>query len=297
MKRKKAGRVGLDRERARRLELDRSNAERRLADAVAAVETPVPLGPRDAAPILGPAAASDRADRDSTSAGVRLPGQRVECLWCGSSTPVKRRGPLPRFCSANCRHRAWEQERAARAGRAAVITSDRFVATYPGSSETWATHLERLAADVRNGRLDGQVLTGALDAVFAAIAYRQRDDESSNPWWQATPGTVLCAALLAGHLAREGGMRGSRNVPPDGERPNFAEGPPVSNVAGRPAPRGTHTGPDSAGAFSPVPASKCSITDAPGAAWALLGHFLGTRGRKTMRNFDKCRQAQFDYHP
>lgn len=180
MTRKKPGRAGLDRERARRRELDRSKAEQRLADAVASVETPVPLGPRDAAPLLGPAAASDRADRDSTSAGVRLPGQRVECLWCGSSTPVKRRGPLPRFCSANCRHRAWEQERAARAGRAAVVKVDRFVATYPGSSEAWANHLERLAADVRNGRLEGEVLTGPLDAVCAAIAYRQRDDESSN---------------------------------------------------------------------------------------------------------------------
>lgn len=103
-------------------------------------------------------------------------------MWCGASTPVKGRGPLPRFCSANCRHRAWEQERAARNGRVAVVTVDRFVATYPASSMAWAEQLDRLAVDVREGRIDGEVLIGPLDAVHGAIAYRQRDDQSSEPW-------------------------------------------------------------------------------------------------------------------
>ena len=132
--------------------------------------------------LLGPAAASERADRDSAQAGVRLPGQRVECVWCGSSTPVKSRGPLPRFCSANCRHRAWEQERAARAGRAAVVTVDRFVATYPDSSRGVGRAARAPRRRRAQGRLDVEVLIGPLDAVYAAIAYRQRDDQGGEPW-------------------------------------------------------------------------------------------------------------------
>lgn len=171
MTRKKAGRAGLDRERERRRELDRLKAEQRAAEAVPGVESALPPE-QDAGSVLEPAAWSARPNHDSTHAGVRLPGQRIECMWCGSSTPVKSRGPLPRFCSANCRHRAWEQERAARAGRAAVITVDRFVATYPRSSRAWVEQLGRFAADVREGRLNVEVLIGPLDAVYAAIAYR-----------------------------------------------------------------------------------------------------------------------------
>lgn len=181
MTRKKVGRAGLDRERERRRELDRLKAEQRAAEAASGVETALRPEP-DAAALLGPDAWSERTDRDSTQVGVRRPGQRVECMWCGSSTPVKSRGPLPRFCSANCRHRAWEQERAARAGRAAVIAVDRFVATDPDSSRAWVEQLGRLAVEVRGGRLDVEVLMGPLDAVYAAIAYRPRNDHGGEPW-------------------------------------------------------------------------------------------------------------------
>ena len=181
MAKRKAGQAGLDRERERRRELERLKAQQRAAEAVPVVASAWPPGP-DGGSVVEPAAWSARADPDSTPAGVRRPGQHIECLWCGSSTPVKSRGPLPRFCSANCRHRAWEQERAARAGRAAVITVDRFVATYPGSSRAWVEQLGRLAADVRQGRLDVDVLIGPLDAVYAAIAYRPRNDRGGEPW-------------------------------------------------------------------------------------------------------------------
>lgn len=181
MARKKAGRAGLNRERERRREFDRLKAEQRAAGVVPGVEGALPPEP-DGGSVNEPAAWSARADQNSTPAGGRLPGQSVECAWCGSSTPVKGRGPLPRFCSANCRHRAWEMERAARAGRAAVTTVDRFVATYPDSSRAWVEQLSRLAADVREGRLDVEVLVGPLDAVYAAISYRPRNDQGAEPW-------------------------------------------------------------------------------------------------------------------
>lgn len=42
------------------------------------------------------------------------------CGWCGGVVPPQSRGPIPKWCSATCRHRAWEQTRAAASGRSAV---------------------------------------------------------------------------------------------------------------------------------------------------------------------------------
>ena len=75
-----------------------------------------------------------------------------------------------------------DRARAARAGRAAIITVDRLVATYPDSSRAWVDQLGRLAGDVRQGRLDVEVLIEPLDAVYAAIAYRPRNDRGGEPW-------------------------------------------------------------------------------------------------------------------
>lgn len=173
MAKERADRAGLDRERTRRQELDRSRAEERKR----APKVDTPLRPElPTASTLSPATATERLDSEAPATGVRQPGQHVECAWCGAPTPVKSRGPLPRFCSANCRHRAWEQERAARDGRAAVATVDRFIATYPGDAEAWVKQLDWLAIDVRDGRLAGELLIGPLDAVSAAIAFRERDD-------------------------------------------------------------------------------------------------------------------------
>jgi len=98
------------------------------------------------------------------------------------SVAVKARGPLPKFCSATCRHRAWEQERAARDGRVAVVAVDRLVVAYPHDARGWVKHLERLATDVRRGQLDEVELTAALDLVYAAVARRQRRFPPDDPW-------------------------------------------------------------------------------------------------------------------
>lgn len=60
---------------------------------------------------------------------VRVPGQVVPCGWCGKSTPIPARGRVPKWCSSACRHRAWEQRRAAASGRSAIEVVDRFVET------------------------------------------------------------------------------------------------------------------------------------------------------------------------
>ena len=56
-------------------------------------------------------------------------GRRTEatCGWCGGPITVRSRGPIPKWCSPTCRHRAWEQSRAAASGRAAVQVVERRV--------------------------------------------------------------------------------------------------------------------------------------------------------------------------
>jgi len=45
----------------------------------------------------------------------RVPGQAVACGWCGTKVAIPPRGRVPKWCSSTCRHRAWEQNRAAAA--------------------------------------------------------------------------------------------------------------------------------------------------------------------------------------
>lgn len=181
MVKKTHARTGLERERARRREVNRLKAERCHPEPES-VESPTPLRAVDAAPTPEDVPVSPRADLAARTAGVRLPGQHVVCLWCGSSVAVRARGPLPKFCSANCRHRSWEQKRATRDGRAAVIAVDRFVVAFPNTTQGWVAHLQRLAIDLRRGQLDENVLTAALGLVYAAIATRQPHDPLDDAW-------------------------------------------------------------------------------------------------------------------
>lgn len=52
------------------------------------------------------------------------------CGWCGTRIAPKPRGRLPTWCSSTCRHRAWEQRRAAASGRSAVEVVDRRVEVF-----------------------------------------------------------------------------------------------------------------------------------------------------------------------
>ena len=49
------------------------------------------------------------------------------CAWCGGPITPGSRGPIPKWCSATCRHRAWEQARAAASGLSSVELVERRV--------------------------------------------------------------------------------------------------------------------------------------------------------------------------
>jgi hypothetical protein len=103
----------------------------------------------------------------------RLPGQVVNCGWCGKFVAVPLRGRVPKWCSPACRHRAWEQRRAADSGLAAVDVVEQTVerpvrvevpvpgppapappplpAQFPKNAEEWARHLDQLAIVLDSG--------------------------------------------------------------------------------------------------------------------------------------------------
>jgi hypothetical protein len=111
----------------------------------------------------------------SISKRQQRPGT-ITCPWCGRTVRVKARGRTPTWCSDGCRHRAWEQSRAAASGRSAVKIVERattverttrvFVPKPPRGAE-WTETLRSLTRQVENGRL--------YDRDLAAVA-RAADD-------------------------------------------------------------------------------------------------------------------------
>lgn len=97
------------------------------------------------------------------------------CAWCGGNIQPKTRGRIPKWCSAACRQRAWEQSRAAASGRAAVEVVERVVevpvsviprseARHPRHLE-WVTMLEELTRQFR----EGSVYDRDLRAIATAL--------------------------------------------------------------------------------------------------------------------------------
>lgn len=129
-------------------------------------------------------------------AARRKPGQKVVCGWCHAKVPVPPRGRVPKWCSSSCRHRAWEQRRAADAGLAAVEVVDRVVEVVrvekvveerrvqvpvslsPRSAREWVDVLNRLDWALQSNRMeldDLAQIEPPLDRVVAA--YRARSDK------------------------------------------------------------------------------------------------------------------------
>lgn len=178
---KKTRATGLDRERIRRRKLEQAKVEdlrgRKPGDGEPQNADDLTTG--------GTSKTSPRLQDGVVASGARQPGQQVTCVWCGESLSVKARGPLPKYCSSTCRHRAWEQERAARTGRAAVVVVDRAVVSYPSDTDGWVRHLDRLAHEIRAGQLDVDLLTSALDNVSAAVEGRE-PRRRAGMWTSAT---------------------------------------------------------------------------------------------------------------
>jgi hypothetical protein len=115
---------------------------------------------------------TDQATTAGSGSGRRVPGRDVDCCWCGQPVPVRSRGPIPEWCSPTCRHRAWEQTRAARSGRSAIQVLDRYVAAVPDHGPGWIAHLNMLTAQITTGSRpitdhDLDDLATALDAQVA----------------------------------------------------------------------------------------------------------------------------------
>jgi hypothetical protein len=119
----------------------------------------------------------NRASRPATdAAGAGSQRRRpasLECAWCGTGITVKTRGRTPKWCSNTCRHRAWEQTRAAQSGRAAVEIVERVVTVettvkvadnrLPRGQE-WADQLRSLTRQLDDGRLYDRDLTAVARA-------------------------------------------------------------------------------------------------------------------------------------
>jgi hypothetical protein len=103
------------------------------------------------------------------------------CGWCGGAIEIRARGRIPKWCSAACRQRAWEQSRAAASGRCAVEVVERVV-EFPAAREPtprrdeWPGLLRELTAQLDTGSIyarDLPDLGAALNALIAAYGRRQ----------------------------------------------------------------------------------------------------------------------------
>ena len=102
------------------------------------------------------------------------------CGWCGGPITLRSRGPIPKWCSATCRHRAWEQSRAATSGRTAVHVVERRVEIRVPLEPTrrdWPRLLGELAGQLDDGRVYDRDLPGlgrALEPVLRSYQRRAR---------------------------------------------------------------------------------------------------------------------------
>lgn len=91
---------------------------------------------------------------------------------------MKARGRIPKWCSASCRQRAWEQARAAESGRSAVQVVERQVEVRVPTTPTrrdWATLLGELVRQLDDGRVYDRDLAALAPALRSVLdAYDRR---------------------------------------------------------------------------------------------------------------------------
>ena len=124
---------------------------------------------------------SSVAKSASTSAAPTRRAAAATCGWCGGAIEVKTTGRIPKWCTAACRQRAWEQSRAAASGRSAVEVVERVVEVrierdrVPRRDE-WPALLRELTTQLDAGRIYAREmpeLTTALNGLIAAHNRRQ----------------------------------------------------------------------------------------------------------------------------
>ena len=126
---------------------------------------------------------SPKAYSDPAAADVHRRERRTAataCGWCGGPITPGSRGPIPKWCSATCRHRAWEQGRAAASGLSAVELVERRVEVQVPLVPTrrdWPRLLAELAGQLNDGRIydrDLPALARALQPVLEVYRRRAR---------------------------------------------------------------------------------------------------------------------------
>ena len=160
---------------------------------IAALRQPTDAHAASRGPMMNDAPKRDGEPGDVTPSR-RAPGQRLACGWCGALITLQPRGRIPKWCSSGCRHRAWEQARAAASGRAAIEVVDRTIErtvtvvekrVVPEVVEVarqikgpgWADALETLVRQLDTGQLydrDLSNLATAFDHLQEALTRRIR---------------------------------------------------------------------------------------------------------------------------
>jgi len=129
----------------------------------------------------------------SPLAGKTRRPTNVRCIWCGSKTRVLPVGRVPSWCSNSCRHRAWEQRRAASSGLASreqverlvevevpvTIIKEVEVEVLPKGA-SWAKALTQLAEQIDRGRIYDRDLAGIAEGLDQASKALMR-----RTWWKA----------------------------------------------------------------------------------------------------------------
>lgn len=132
----------------------------------------------------------------------RAPGQTITCGWCSRDVSVPARGRVPKWCSPTCRHRAWEQARAAASGLAAVEIQDRVIETVktitvvqhhtrevpvawrPSSVPDFVDVLTDLTRRLDSGRVYDRDIPTLVAAVRAAVeALSRREKATGRQLW------------------------------------------------------------------------------------------------------------------
>jgi hypothetical protein len=138
----------------------------------------------------------DRPPAEDSWRGAGRRAAATTCAWCHEAIIPRSRGPIPKWCSATCRHRAWEQSRAAVSGRSAVHIVERVVtvpAKPPASAPkprqlAWVDVLRELATQVEQGAVYDRhllAIAAALDEVVCAVHRRSSPPlrpQALRPW-------------------------------------------------------------------------------------------------------------------
>jgi len=139
---------------------------------------------------------ADRARQEAFLSGKARRAAATDCGWCGGPIIPRASGPIPKWCSATCRHRAWEQARAAASGRSAVRILERIVTVPVPTPRTtavprqlaWVNQLRELATQLDQGAVYDRhlgAIAAALDDVTREVRRRMRSSSASpspRPW-------------------------------------------------------------------------------------------------------------------